>query len=108
MQALSEWQLPSLSIEKSNINLGAKQKEKTMPIKMKALPLSERPYEKLETYGEGALSNSELLAIIIKTGTKEETAVTLAQKILQQDNRNRIKRIARNTVKRANENPWDW
>ena len=57
-----------------------------MPIKMKELPISERPYEKLETYGEQTLSNSELLAIIIKTGTKEETAVTLAQKILKTDN----------------------
>ncbi len=54
-----------------------------MPVKMKDLPISERPYEKLELYGEKRLSNSELLAIIIKTGTKEETAVTLAQKILK-------------------------
>lgn len=53
-----------------------------MPIKMKDLPLSERPYEKLEMYGEKCLSNAELLAIIIKTGTKEESAVVLAQKIL--------------------------
>ena len=54
-----------------------------MPVKMKDLPISERPYEKLELYGEKRLSNSELLAIIIKTGTKEETAVTLAQKTLK-------------------------
>lgn len=53
-----------------------------MPIKMKELPLSERPYEKLEMYGAGNLTNSELLAIIIKTGTKDETSVMLAQKIL--------------------------
>ena len=53
-----------------------------MPIKLNELPISERPYEKLEMYGEQTLSNSELLAIIIKTGTKEETAVQLAQKIL--------------------------
>lgn len=51
-------------------------------MKMKELPVSERPYEKLEMYGEKSLSNSELLAIIIKTGTKEETSVGLAQKIL--------------------------
>lgn len=53
-----------------------------MAIKIKELPISERPYEKLEMYGESALSNAELLAIIIKNGTKEETSVTLAQKIL--------------------------
>ena len=53
-----------------------------MNIKMKELPISERPYEKLEMYGEKELSNSELLAIIIKNGTKEESSVMLAQKIL--------------------------
>ena len=54
-----------------------------MNIKMKELPISERPYEKLETYGAETLTNSELLAIIIKTGTKDDTAVGLAQKILK-------------------------
>ncbi len=53
-----------------------------MPMKMKELPISERPYEKLEMYGASTLSNAELLAIIIKSGTKEESSVTLAQKIL--------------------------
>ncbi len=54
-----------------------------MSIKMKELPISERPYEKLELYGAEKLSNAELLAIIIKTGTREETAIQLAQKILK-------------------------
>ena len=53
-----------------------------MSLTMKQLPISERPYEKLEMYGESTLSNAELLAIIIKSGTKEESSVTLAQKIL--------------------------
>lgn len=59
-----------------------------MSINLKQLPLSERPYEKLEMYGESTLSNSELLAIIIKTGTKEETALQLAQKVLMLSNEN--------------------
>lgn len=50
---------------------------------MKELPELERPYEKLEIYGEKALSNAELLAIIIKTGTKEESSVELAQRLLK-------------------------
>ena len=54
-----------------------------MPIKMKELPESERPYEKLEQYGSEKLTNAELLAIIIKTGTKEETAVGVSQQILK-------------------------
>lgn len=53
-----------------------------MSIKMKELPQSERPYEKLEMYGASKLSNSELLAIIIKCGTREDSSVMLAQKIL--------------------------
>ena len=53
-----------------------------MTLKMKELPSSERPYEKLEIFGAKKLSNSELLAIIIKTGTKDETAISLAQKVL--------------------------
>ena len=69
-----------------------------MPIKMKELPETERPYEKLEQYGEKTLTNAELLAIIIKTGTKEETAVGLAQQILKlntgkQDNLNFLRDI---------------
>ena len=53
-----------------------------MSIKIKQLPETERPYEKMELYGETALSNAELIAIIIKTGTKEESSVTIAQKLL--------------------------
>jgi len=53
-----------------------------MSIKIKELPLSERPYEKMEMYGPENLSNAELLAIIIKTGTKEETSISVAQRIL--------------------------
>ena len=51
-------------------------------MKIKEIPQSERPYEKLEMYGAQALSNAELLGIIIKNGTKEESSVMLAQKIL--------------------------
>lgn len=49
---------------------------------IKELPESERPYEKLEMYNADKLSNAELLAIIIKTGTKEHTSIELAQEIL--------------------------
>lgn len=51
-------------------------------MKIRDLPISERPYEKLEIFGADKLSNAELLAIIIKTGTKEKTVVEIAQEIL--------------------------
>lgn len=54
---------------------------------IKELPQSERPYEKLELYGEKKLSNAELLAIIIKTGTKEYTSIEIAQKLLNLNDR---------------------
>ena len=53
-----------------------------MQLKMKELPTSERPYEKLELYGAEKLSNAELLAIIIKTGTKEENSLKKKKKVL--------------------------
>ena len=49
---------------------------------IKKLPVLERPYEKAQMYGIENLSNAELLAIIIKTGTKEKTSIELAQEIL--------------------------
>ena len=52
-------------------------------MKIKDLPLSERPYEKLEIYGAENLSNAELLAIIIKSGTKEQSSVSIAQEVLK-------------------------
>ena len=52
-------------------------------MKIKDLPLSERPYEKLELFGAEKLSNAELLAIIIKSGTKEQSSVSIAQEILK-------------------------
>ena len=53
-----------------------------MSFTIKKLPETERPYEKLEQKGEKVLTNAELLAIIIKTGNREETSIQLAQKIL--------------------------
>lgn len=57
-----------------------------MTIAIHDLPLSERPYERLELYGEECLSNSELLAIILGNGTKEYSSVGLAQKVLGLNN----------------------
>ena len=54
-------------------------------MKMKELPSMERPYEKLENYGASSLSMAELLAIIIKTGTKKKTALEIAQDLLKDD-----------------------
>lgn len=46
------------------------------------LPSGERPRERLEHYGAGALSTSEVLAIILRVGTDGENAVRVAEKLL--------------------------
>ena len=45
----------------------------------------EKPVEKALMYGVASLSDAELLAIIIKCGTKEHSAIQLAQMILNKD-----------------------
>lgn len=52
-------------------------------MKIKELPHVDRPREKLIKYGPGKLSNSELLAILLRTGRKGKSAVELAGQILQ-------------------------
>lgn len=49
---------------------------------IKELPSSERPRERLLHYGANALSTAELLAIILRTGTRDENVVRLAQRLL--------------------------
>lgn len=51
-------------------------------ITMKDIPTDERPYEKCLKEGAQGLSDAELLSIIIRTGTREENSLILAQKIL--------------------------
>lgn len=51
--------------------------------KIKDIPKIERPREKLIHYGPEKLSDSELLAILLHSGTKKESAIDLAEKILK-------------------------
>ena len=46
------------------------------------LPSGERPRERLEHYGAGALSTSEILAIVLRVGTGGENAVRVAERLL--------------------------
>jgi len=50
---------------------------------IKSWPADDRPREKLLKKGAGALSNSELLAILLRTGTRGTSAIDLARKILK-------------------------
>ena len=49
---------------------------------IKELPKDERPREKLISYGPSVVSNAELLALLIGTGTKKISAIDLSNRIL--------------------------
>jgi DNA repair protein RadC len=51
--------------------------------KIKELPEDERPREKLLKYGADKLSDTELLAILLRTGTKGKSVVEIAEEILK-------------------------
>ncbi len=51
-------------------------------LKIKDLPKNERPREKMLRYGAEYLSNSELLALILRTGTKEDSVLNLCDRLL--------------------------
>ena len=55
-------------------------------MKIKDLPLNERPRERVIKYGIENISNSELLAIIIKTGTRKYSVKEIADIILSRIN----------------------
>lgn len=52
-------------------------------LKITDLPESERPSERLLRYGPETLSNAELLAVILRCGTKKENIITLCSNLLQ-------------------------
>ena len=58
----------------------------------------DRPREKLLSKGVNSLSNAELLAVILRSGTKEETVVELSQRILQSfgNDLNRLGKVSAN------------
>lgn len=70
-----------------------------MNILIKDIPKSERPRERLLKYGVEHLSNEELLAIILKCGTKNKSVKQLAIEILKEvDNINNLNNITINKL----------
>ena len=64
-------------------------------LKIKDLPLEERPREKLIKYGSKNLTNSELLAIILGNGSKKQNVLHLSRDLLEKSN---IKKLARKRI----------
>jgi DNA repair protein RadC len=55
-------------------------------IALKDVPREERPRERMLRYGSSVLSNAELLAILLRTGTYAESAIGLAGRVLSESN----------------------
>lgn len=53
---------------------------------IKEMPDDMRPYERCEQYGPGALSDVELLSVIIRSGTKNERSTDVIARIMQCNN----------------------
>ena len=66
-------------------------------ISIKLLAEDDRPREKLATLGRHSLSDAELIAIILGSGSRTETAVQLAQRMLSA-NKNNINELAKLSI----------
>lgn len=64
---------------------------------IKSWALDDRPREKLMTKGKSSLSNAELLAILIGSGTVKESAVDIAKTILEDVNHD-LKSLAKKSI----------
>ncbi len=56
--------------------------DKMLNYLMKEIPAEERPREKMEVKGPTMLSNAELLAILLRTGSQNRSAIHLAEEIV--------------------------
>ncbi len=55
---------------------------------VKSLSINDRPYEKLLARGAEALSDSELLAIILNSGTKKKSVIDISMELMANDEKN--------------------
>jgi DNA repair protein RadC len=62
--------------------------ENSKPLTIKEWAKDDRPREKMISKGVATLSDAELMAILIGSGTKNETAVAISQRILNGSNNN--------------------
>lgn len=70
--------------------------------RIKDLPLTERPRERLREQGADALSSAELIAILLRTGTRGSSALDIARRFLQQfDGLGELARAPLDVLRRA-------
>ena len=69
--------------QKVHILPGERERIKMEHRKMKSLPAGESPDEKAGRYGISTLSNAELLAVILRSGTKDASVVHTCYRLLE-------------------------
>ena len=52
------------------------------PLRVKDLAVQDRPQERMEKLGPGALSDTELLAMLLRSGSKGHNVISIAQRLL--------------------------
>lgn len=57
------------------------------------IPIDDRPTERLLKHGPETLSNAELLAVVLRTGTKQENIITLCQRVFSQYNLKQLSHV---------------
>lgn len=77
---MNNGKIDSGKIDSGKIDNG--HRSRTYGTRIRDLPPTDRPRERLRDSGPGALSNQELLAILLRTGTHQENAVTVASRLL--------------------------
>ncbi len=68
-----------------------------MSTTIKSMPASERPREKLLNRGRDFISNTELIALLIGSGTRNQSAIEIASIILR-DSNNNLQELAKKTI----------
>lgn len=86
-----------LGCAKNDLSLKDKILQNMKKLTIKSWALDDRPREKLLSKGKLTLSDAELIAILIGSGNKEESAVDLAKRILSSSNNN-LQKLARLSV----------
>ena len=71
-----------------------------MKMNIKSLPFEERPREKMIKHGPRTLTDSELLAIILRTGNKKESVIGLSNKLFKKYNLRSLSRIKITSLKK--------
>ncbi len=58
--------------------------EAPLPNRLRAMAVAERPQERLERFGAASLSDTELLAMLLRSGTRGQDVMTLATRLIQE------------------------